>query len=422
MTRARASVMSLGCRVNRAETEDLQRQLASLGIEVVQFGDAPLAILTTCCVTAEAQAKSRKAARRAARDPRIRHVIVWGCGARLFEDEFLMISEKVSIARTLDEVLDLAAAHALPGQLPCEELRVGSCESSPAPLRARPNLKIQDGCDHRCSYCIVWKARGPSRSLSADEVVRRVEALSSEGNAEVVLCGINLGAWRSGSLKLPELLERLLEETCVKRLRLSSIEPEDASDSLFEVIAASHGRIAEYLALPLQSGSNETLAAMGRRLGAEGYRERVQAAKERIPHVAVVADFMCGFPGESPGQWRESLDFASGLGLAKLHVFRFSPRPGTVAAGLGRRVSEHEVKARANEALELTKHLQEAYAASLVGTPQHLLVEECGRATTGGLVRALVDADLSRQAFFEATPHSLASPTTLDCRARDECV
>ncbi len=411
----RVSLRSLGCRVNRAETEDLQRTLAAHGITVVPRGEAPIEILTTCCVTAEAQAKSRKAARRAARDGDVEHLIVWGCGARLFADEFRGISGKVSIACTLDEVVSLVEQ--LGGESP-SAAGPATCEATPAALRARPNVKIQDGCDRRCSYCIVWKARGPSRSLAADEVVRRVEALSGEGNAEVVLCGINLGAWHSGDLALPGLLTRILDETDVKRLRLSSIEPEDATDELFDVMAGAGGRVAEYLALPLQSGSDATLRAMGRRMGAAGYLERVEAARARIPHVAVVADFMCGFPDEGEREWEDSLAFAREVGLAKLHVFRFSPRPDTVAAKLRNPVPERIAKERASQALALSNSLQRAYVSSLLGTPQHLLVEEGGKATTGGLVRALVDADLPRQAFFEAVPAGLADPLTLDCRPR----
>ncbi len=410
-SRPSVALVTLGCRVNRSEGEELIRALAARGADVVSPDDASVVIVNSCCVTAEAEAKSRKAARRWARRAGVERVVVWGCAARLFASEFTGISEKVRTASSLEDALALIAET---GE--GTALEPVSCASVCRGLRARSNVKIQDGCDRRCAYCIVWKARGPSRSMPVSEVRRRVSEIAASGVSEVVLCGINLGAWHDGSLDLPALVETLLEHTPIRRIRLSSIEPEDASDELFRVMAAARGRVAEYLALPLQSGCDETLRAMGRRISAESYRERVLAARERMPHVAVVADFMCGFPGEGDEEFERSLAFAEELALAKLHVFRFSPRPGTVAAKLGARVPERIVKERSERALELSVSLQRAYAGSLIGTEQRIVVEERGRGLTGGHVRAVVDDAHARQSVLIATPRSLLADESLDCR------
>lgn len=408
MSTAKVALVALGCRVNRAEVESLGRSLASEGIRLAPADEADVIVVNTCCVTAEATAKTRKALRRAARGgPRA--LIAYGCAARLFADELAAIAP-VTVVRGREAVAE-AVREAIG-----EPVREGTSPGDYALGRARPSIKVQDGCDRRCRFCVVWRARGRSRSIAADQVVAEVARASEAGHGEVVLCGVNLGLYRDRATDLAGLLRRILAETPVGRVRLSSLEPEGLTDALLEAMAESGERIAPYLHLPLQSGSAETLAAMGRAMGPSQFAERVRRARALMPQVAIGCDLICGYPGETERLWRESLAFCEEMAFAKMHVFRFSPRPGTVAARLPDPVDPALAHERSREALALGAAMREAFVRGLVGTEQLVAVEEAGAGVTGGLVRALVDRDAPKGSLVRARVGGLAGPDVVDCR------
>ena len=409
--RPTVALVTLGCRVNRAENEALSRTLEGMGAALSDPDAADVIIVNTCCVTGEAEAKTRQALRREAARPGVRQVIAYGCAAALFEPALSELGEKIVVVADRKAVAG-ATARALgsEGTLPAEGRR-----GHGALGRSRASLKIQDGCSRHCAFCLVRTARGPSRSMEADVAVAEVRSLAGEGFGEVVLCGVNLGCYDDAGVGLEGLLARLLAETDVGRLRLSSIEPQDVTDGLIDLMASSRGRIAPYLAMPLQSGSERTLSRMGRELSAEGYADRVRAARSKIPDVAIAADLICGFPGETDGDWAESLEFCRAMGFSNMHVFRYSPRPRTEASGLEGRVDARTAKARSKEARRLRDEMRGRYAASLVGSRQRVLVESEGFGVTGGLVRARVGGGAARGSLVDAIAKGLLGPSALDC-------
>jgi threonylcarbamoyladenosine tRNA methylthiotransferase MtaB len=202
--------------------------------------------------------------------------------------------------------------------------------------RTRPNLKIQDGCDNRCSFCVIPFVRGQSRSLSAEAILREVESLENASYREIVISGINLGRWGRDFEKperLPDLLHTILERTSIERLRLSSVEPMDWTDDLIALMASSQ-RIAKHAHVPLQSGSDTILRKMHRKYRPWHYAEKIEKIRKAMPDAAIGADVMVGFPGETEELFRESLTFVESLPFTYLHVFTYSPRPGTPAAGM----------------------------------------------------------------------------------------
>ena len=432
----RVAVSNLGCRVNRVELDAIAGELVAAGCELVDEESADLVVVNTCAVTGEAEAKARKAVRHAAGLPGHPIVVATGCAASLFADELAALAENVEVEPEKDRVAIRALSHFLPDDLshfaagagvgartnaaecgtvnssavsvnPSSASAAGGVVPSPfAPLdigesvapghaitptgRMRPGLKVQDGCDHRCTYCIVWKARGRARSLDAADVVSQVRALVSEGAREVVLTGIDLGRYESQGLDLAGLLDRVLDETEVGRVRLSSVEPAGVTPRLLRVMAASGGRVAEFLHVPLQAGCDGTLRRMGRPYTVAEYRAIVDRARVAVPHLALACDLIVGFPGETDEDFATSLETCREIGFAKMHVFRYSKRPGTPAATMEGQAAPEAMAERSRAMREMAAASRRAYAESLVGTSQLVLVERADSGVTGGLVEAHV--------------------------------
>ncbi len=440
----RVAVSNLGCRVNRVELDAIAGELVAAGCELVDEESADLVVVNTCAVTGEAEAKARKAVRHAAALAQRPQVLATGCVASLFADELAALADNVEVEPDKDRVATRALSHFLPGDLSQnlpydlshfaagagvgartnagERGAVNQSDASgnpssasaaggvaPSPLaaldigesvapghaitptgRMRPGLKVQDGCDHRCTYCIVWKARGRARSLDAADVVSQVRALVSEGAREVVLTGIDLGRYESQGLDLAGLLDRVLDQTEVGRVRLSSVEPAGVTDELLRVMAASDGRVAEFLHVPLQAGCDETLRRMGRPYTVAEYRAIVDRAREAVPHLALACDLIVGFPGETDEDFATSLETCREIGFAKMHVFRYSKRPGTPAATMEGQAAPEAMAERSRAMREMAAASRRAYAESLVGTSQLVLVERAESGVTGGLVEAHV--------------------------------
>ncbi len=333
---------NFGCRASQADGAAIEAGLAAKGFSPsATASGAGLIVLNTCTVTATADDEVRQTVRRMHRDHPQAKILITGCYAQRAPQELANIegvtlvvgnSHKTQIpdlvAAPMDyhgqiEIGDIFAAHDFLSA-PVEDA-VGE--------RTRPNLKIQDGCNNRCSFCIIPFVRGRSRSAPAEQVIEQIGTLARKYR-EVVLSGINLGRWGRdfpGRLRLADLVRRLLDETPVERLRLSSVEPMDFSDDLLTLMANSP-RIAKHVHAPLQSGSDTVLRRMHRKYRPRHYADRIAKARALMPDCAVGADAMTGFPGETDAEFEDSRAFIESLPFTYLHVFTYSERPGTPAA------------------------------------------------------------------------------------------
>ncbi len=348
-------VQNFGCRASQADGAALEASLRLEGLTAVAHAsNAELVVLNTCTVTAFADDDVRKMIHRVHRENPSARILVTGCYAQRAPEELALLpgvhwvvgnSHKVKIPEIVRE-WGLASREWNPPGMDAPyhgEIHVGDIfaqqEFISAPVedaagdRTRPNLKIQDGCNNRCSFCIIPFVRGRSRSAPADQVVEQVRQLSTRYR-EVVLSGINLGRWgreQSTSMRLADLVRRLLGETQIERLRLSSVEPMDWSDDLLGLVAGEP-RIAKHVHAPLQSGSDRVLRRMHRKYRPRHYEDRIQKARAAMPDAAIGADVMTGFPGETEEEFEESRAFIDSLPFTYLHVFTYSERPGTPAA------------------------------------------------------------------------------------------
>ncbi len=324
---------SVGCRLNQSEIERIGRDFRMAGCELV--GDptqADLAVINTCTVTRRADADSRQKTRQAARAG-VDQIILTGCWATLEENSALELP-KVSRVVKNDDKSRLVAD--LLGQPP-ELFNREPLQREPLPgsrMRTRAFIKVQDGCNNRCAFCVTTVARGAALSIPATTVLREVHAALRGGSQEIVLCGVHLGSWgkdlgRGSSLQ--DLIQLILKETDIPRLRLSSLEPWNLDTNFFSLWQDS--RLCRHLHLPLQSGSDATLRRMARKTSQDGYSKLITAARAAIPDVAITTDIIVGFPGETEEEFGDSLAFVEAMKFAGGHVFTYSEREGTPAAG-----------------------------------------------------------------------------------------
>ena len=393
----RVAFVNLGCRVNRVETDLIANRLERAGCVLVPEAEAELIVINTCAVTGEAEAKTRKTIRHAAHLPAAPVVVATGCVANLFRSELEELGPNVLVEPNKAEVPALALR-----ELGLDESSVGDdgeLAVTPTPTgRMRPGIKVQDGCDNRCTYCIVWKARGASRSVDASRVRELVLRSLDRGASEVVLTGINLGVYRSvlpdgSEVGLPGLLSWLLETTAVGRMRLSSIEPPDVTSELLEAMAASQGRIAPFLHICLQSGSDATLSRMARIYDTTLFRRAVEQARAILPQVSLGTDLIVGFPGETDEEFEQSLSFCREMGFSRMHVFRYSRRPGTPAASAEGQVDPHVMAERSARARGLAHEMRREEARRLVGADDLVCVQTPFRGVSGGLFDVILDVE-----------------------------
>jgi threonylcarbamoyladenosine tRNA methylthiotransferase MtaB len=334
-------VQNFGCRATQADGAALESLLGAKGFEAAgERSSADLVVLNTCTVTASADDDVRQAIRRVHRENPAARILVTGCYAQRAPDELAAMpgvewvvgnSHKTQIAELVTAAPYHGNIHV--GDIFAQHDFLSAPVEDAAGDRTRPNLKIQDGCSNRCSFCIIPFVRGRSRSAPVHQVLEQVRSLARRYR-EIVLSGINLGRWgrEPGSpMRLAGLIRLLLDETEVARLRLSSVEPMDFSDDLLGLMADSP-RIAKHVHAPLQSGSDRTLRRMRRKYRPRHYADRVSKARSLMPDAAIGADVMVGFPGETDADFEESRSFIESLPFTYLHVFTYSERPGTPAA------------------------------------------------------------------------------------------
>jgi threonylcarbamoyladenosine tRNA methylthiotransferase MtaB len=390
--------------VNRADLDALAAELAG-ACEVARRGEpADVVVVNTCSVTGDAEATARQAIRRAAREFPGAPIVAAGCHAELAPEELARLPGVAAVVGARSAATALAEAvrrvvappspwpspPAGPGGegssgSPPEDLW-GAAPSTPA-LHTRPILKVQDGCDRRCSYCVVPLARGRSRSMPVDEALRRIALLSAR-HAEVVLAGVHLGAYGRDLAPRGSLSELVTGAVRggARRLRLSSVEPDELP---LDLLASREVRAAlcPHLHLPLQSGSARVLAAMRRPYRPGRFREVVEEIAARIPGACVGTDVIVGFPGETDADHRETVALVESLPLAYLHVFPFSPRRGTPAAEMGDRVPAAVVEERAAALRALSERRWRAFLADQVGRELEVVVERVEAGVARGTAR-----------------------------------
>jgi threonylcarbamoyladenosine tRNA methylthiotransferase MtaB len=408
-------IEQFGCRATQADGAALERQLRERGcIGAPEAMHADIVVVNTCTVTSAADSQARDAIRKIhARNPAA-SVIVTGCYAQRAPEELAALpgvswvvgnSHKPHIpqivnalslqetpssndafvpAAALGSAVGLASEAMSLSRAPAKILTGDIFEQTSllaAPVlggegnHTRPVLKIQDGCNSRCSYCVIPFVRGKSRSLPPREVIDEIQRLSESGYREIVLSGINLGTYGrdlSPRVAFDDLLHRILDETPVERLRVSSIEPLDVTQDLIALFASTD-RIAQHFHMPLQSGSDRVLAAMHRWYRAEHYARRVELIREHLPHAAIGADVIAGFPGETHADHAATLDFIERLPFTYLHVFSFSKRPGTRAATLAEEVSGGVIHRRARELRTLGEQKSAAFYRAHFGRSLRVL-------------------------------------------------
>ncbi len=377
---ARFFVQNFGCRATQADGAALEAQLADRGLAVAETRtEAEFVILNTCTVTASADEDVRQTVRRVHRENPESRILVTGCYAQRAPQELAAMdgvewvvgnSHKTDIARLIAEAQSLAPYHGqvLVGDIFAQHDFLSAPIMDAGADRTRPNLKIQDGCNNRCSFCIIPFVRGRSQSAPAERVIAQVSSLA-ERYREVVLSGINLGRWGrepGSSMRLADLLRRILTETGIERLRLSSVEPMDFSDDLLGLMAESP-RIAKHVHAPLQSGSDRILRRMHRKYRPRHYVGRVEMARRLMADAAIGADVMVGFPGETDADFEATRSFIETLPFTYLHVFTYSARPGTPAAEMPDQVAMPVRKARNKILRDLAAEKNRAFRRTMVG-------------------------------------------------------
>jgi threonylcarbamoyladenosine tRNA methylthiotransferase MtaB len=394
------AVKFLGCKVSQADAMIARRALLAAGHTEAAEDEAELHVINTCCITSEAEAKSRQAVRRSLRSAD--RVLVAGCAVNLNGAQFAEIDERIgAFVGTAEEVAGAMAAglgacadleHDVPARRSPAANRAGAGgRTSPAGTRApsggptapaqsdrtRGFIKIQDGCDCHCAYCIIPTVRGSARSRPAqavlDEARRRVE----QGQPEMVLTGISVGDYRDPQqgLELGELMVAVARVPGVERVRLSSVEVIHVKDSLLEALA-TEPKVCPHLHVPMQSGDDEVLKAMGRHYTADEYLGAIATLKKAVPHVNVTTDVIVGFPTETEDAFGRTLEAVEAANITRVHTFSYSPRPGTQAEQLGDRIPPQEKKRRSQTLRGLSEVRSRHHRNAKLGASERVLVDK----------------------------------------------
>ena len=373
----RVRLTNLGCKLNQAEIDRLARELVEDGHRVVDsLESADLHIVNSCTVTHVAARTSRKASRRAGRRGLAARTVLTGCYVSGSPEEAAALAgvDMVVPNDTKHRLRELVYER-FPEWRPPEDDRNGVSPYMPLEHgHSRALVKIEDGCNMSCSFCIIPRTRGRQRSRPGDEVVAEVARMVDGGFREIVLTGVQISSYRDGDLRLASLVRRLLAETGVERLRLTSIAPWDFEPELLDLVAT--GRVCRHFHLSLQSGCDRTLVAMRRPYDTAGFAEIVDAIRERIPGTAITTDLIVGFPGETPSDFETSIAFVREMRFARIHAFPYSPRPGTSAAALPGSVSSRSLRERMHRALSVAASSERDFQRAHLGETLPVLWED----------------------------------------------
>jgi len=377
------AVKFLGCKVSQADAMLARRALLAAGHTEAAEDEADLHVINTCCITSEAEAKSRQSVRRSLKTAD--RVLVAGCAVNLNSLQFAEIDDRVQAFVGPAEAVAGDMAHALGA---CADLehdvlsressaRRGTGHPSEQAARTRGFIKIQDGCDCHCAYCIIPTVRGEARSRPASAVLEEARRRVEQGQPEMVMTGISVGDYRDPErgLELGELMVAVARVPGVERVRLSSVEVIHVKDSLLEALA-TEPKVCPHLHVPMQSGDDEVLRAMGRHYTAVEYQAIVAALRDAVPHVNLTTDVIVGFPTETGDAFQRTLDAVDGAGISRVHTFSYSPRPGTVAEALGDLVQPEEKKRRSRELRGRSEVRSRHHRLAKLGGPERVLIDK----------------------------------------------
>ena len=401
------AVVTFGCRVNQADSLQMEDALRARGGVSSSVEDAELVVVNTCSVTASADQAARQAIRRVARVNAAARVVVTGCYATRQPDEARSLPNVIRVVSNIDKdsLIDSIADAA--GMTTAERDGDGPCGSTLVPGvagRTALTLRVQTGCEERCSYCIIPSTRGSNRSRTVAAILEQVEHATTAGYKEIAITGVHLGSY-GRDLDSPSSLLQLL--TALSRvdapvlLRISSLEPMDCTDAIVDLVASSP-RFAPHLHLSLQHGSDAMLRAMRRPYTNRYYRRLVERIGALIPHASIGSDIIVGFPGESPEDFAEMQHALNGLPLTYLHVFPYSDRPGTAAAALHPKVDGRVVRARAAAIRDVATALTRRFRESQIGSTLRALTVDDGQSVvTGNYLKLRLDAPRSRNEWVD---------------------
>lgn len=398
----KVSILTLGCKVNQAESLYIEANLRSQGCTIVQLGENPdYCIINTCSVTSKSDYQSRQLIRRAHRAGS--SVLVTGCYSQLNKDTVKAMEGVKLVADNSDKY---SIIKRITSNTSCNTLYDSSS------TRSRLPIKIQDGCNKSCSYCLIPSARGRSRSISIEEVIRSIDAISSV-YSEIILSGIHLGTYGYDlfpKVTISDLVSTILQRTTIRRIRLSSLEINEVDQSLINLFYDQ--RVCRHLHIPLQSGDDRVLQMMNRSYNTREYFDGIRLITERIPEISLGTDIIVGFPGETEREFENTLEVLNKLPFSYIHVFPYSARMGTKAAEMPISVASSEVRLRCNRARELGSKKKAKFLQRQVGKTLDLLIEErVGEkewyGTTGNYLNAV--AHLENASSKDVVPVGIAA-------------
>jgi threonylcarbamoyladenosine tRNA methylthiotransferase MtaB len=370
------AVKFLGCKVSQADAMIARQALLAAGHTEAAEDEADLHVINTCCITSEAEAKSRQAVRRSLNTAD--RVLVAGCAVNLNGAQFREIDDRVSaFVGTAEEVAGAMAA----GLGACADLEhdvaARSSPQSRSSDRTRGFVKVQDGCDCHCAYCIIPTVRGSARSRPASAILAEARRRVEQGQPEMVMTGISVGDYRDPEegLELGELMVSVARIPGVERVRLSSVEVIHVKDSLLTALA-TEPKVCPHLHVPMQSGDDDVLRAMGRHYDAGEYLDAIAALRAAVPHVNLTTDVIVGFPTETVEAFERTMQAVDAAGITKVHTFSYSPRPGTVAERLGDRIPPQEKKRRSQTLRGLSEVRSRHHRVGKLGTHERVLIDK----------------------------------------------
>ena len=380
-----------GCKLNQADSDVLARRFLEAGYEMASSRDeADIRVINSCTVTHTADKKARQATRAALRSNGASLVALTGCYAERAPEDATKLGDNVLVVSNRDKdtlvqrVIDAGAGFKAPKSPPVAAF--------PPHQRPRAMVKIQEGCDQVCAYCIVPKVRGRERSIPPHMLLEQVRRVVDEGRREAVLTGTQLGSYGfdlDPGTDLAALVKMLLDHSGVERLRVSSLQPQEITPALLSLW--KDPRLCPHFHLPLQSGSDAVLKRMRRRYTSGQYIEGVRMVRDNVDNVSITADVIVGFPGEDETDFSETLDLAEKMELASIHAFPYSTRPGTGAAYLKPKVDEGVKKERMARMLELSRRLERAFKEKAVGSVRPVLWEQVTTSAAGPVLTGLTD-------------------------------
>lgn len=407
----RFSVVNLGCKVNRVESDSFALKLLNGSATLSSVEEADVVIINTCAVTAQAEKKTRKEVRRVVRANSQARIVVTGCSSFLHPDYYrdlsdsILVCEKKDVSFLLERLLLEFSPCVQPELIDTpspQKVSLSNHTRAEEIFPTRVGLKIQDGCDHHCSYCIVRVARGRAWSVPYESILKEAQEFERLGVKEIVLTGIDLGSYSYEEFNLAKLLRGLVGHTSKIRYRISSIEPLSVTSDLLDVIKAFPDQICRHFHLPLQSGSDKVLREMNRPYCRADFISLCENIYETMPNFSLSTDIIVGFPGETEHEFEETIELVQQIGFSKVHIFRYSMREGTPAAERIDQVPASVKEQRAHQLREVAAASRNAFAQRLLGTNEDIVVEKQGWGTTESYFKVALSKDYEVGSRFKA--------------------